>query len=131
MRTTTHEKQIEKFKSKIEVQSNNCWHYIGTRDNSGYGIFSYSPGNKKIGAHRFSAKYLDNKVIDNLLVCHTCDNPCCVNPAHLFVGTYQDNKNDQIAKGRQPKGKTHGMFGKTHSEETKNKMSISHTKLKE
>ncbi len=114
------EKRIEQFKNKIDPQASGCWHYIGAHDRNGYGIFSIK--GKQIGAHRFSAKYLANKTIDQLIVCHKCDNPGCVNPDHLFVGTTQDNKNDQIAKGRQPSGQTHGMFGRKHLPETIEKM---------
>ena len=113
--------RLERFLSKVEKLDSGCWNWLGTLDNDGYGRFNFD--SKQSSAHRFSAKYLGNNVIDKMIVCHKCDNPQCVNPDHLFVGTIQDNKNDQIRKGRQPTGSNHGMFGRKHSLETIQKMS--------
>ena len=118
-------KNLEKFLSKVEKLDSGCWHWSGTLDNDGYGRFNFD--GKQSSAHRYSAKYLGNKHIDKMIVCHKCDNPQCVNPDHLFVGTIQDNKNDQIRKGRQPVGSNHGMFGRKHSSETIQKMSAART----
>ena len=117
---------LEKFFEKVEKQQSGCWEWQGLTDNNGYGRFNFD--GKQSSAHRFSAKYLGNSIIDKMIVCHKCDNPGCVNPDHLFVGTIQDNKNDQIRKGRQPAGPTHGMFNKKHSKETIEKMSAARTR---
>lgn len=75
-----------------------CWAWSGTLDSYGYGVLSFK--RKMLKAHRISYE-IHNKVIDEeLLVCHKCDNPSCVNPEHLFQGTSKDNTWDMIAKGR-------------------------------
>ena len=101
----------------IKVDGNDCWIWQGNRDKENYGSSKWG------GAHRFSAMlFLDFDINSKLLVCHHCDNPPCVNPDHLFIGTYQDNTNDMLNKGRY----INGMLDKKHSEDAKTRMSISH-----
>lgn len=71
-----------------------CWVWTGPTTDKGYGKF------KNTTAYRYSYELLVGPVPDRLHVLHRCDNPPCVNPAHLFVGTHQDNMRDKIAKGR-------------------------------
>jgi len=80
-----------------------CWIWEGRKDKDGYGIL----WNKKaIKAHRYSMELHGNKVPHDMLACHHCDNPPCVNPEHLFIGTNLDNVQDSIKKGRRSKNKS-------------------------
>jgi DNA-binding XRE family transcriptional regulator len=59
---------------------------------------------KRKSVHRVMFELHNGEIPDKILVCHTCDNPACINPDHLFLGTNQDNVNDKLAKNRQAKG---------------------------
>lgn len=93
-------KQELRFRDNIIFLDNfSCWFWIGSLfENSGYGRFSinsvYYP------SHRIMYKLQYDKDIADKLICHTCDNPTCCNPAHLFEGTHKDNIQDCIKKGR-------------------------------
>ena len=75
-----------------------CWPYTGSRRGNGYGRLRLF-GKYEL-AHRVAYRLTAGDIPDALHVCHRCDNPPCCNPAHLFVGTHQDNMNDKVAKGR-------------------------------
>lgn len=75
-----------------------CWLWIGGKNQHGYGqIQNYD---KKMEVHRFSWIHLVGEIEGGLFVLHRCDNPACVNSAHLFLGTQRDNMLDMRAKGR-------------------------------
>ena len=104
MRTTE-----QRFFIKVDKQSTlhpyspelgNCWHWKGFKNRQGYGEFFFN--GKKRSAHRCSWRIFNGEIPDGLFVCHSCDNPSCVNPSHLFIGSAKDNSRDMVLKGRQP-----------------------------
>lgn len=83
-----------------------CWEFLGSVDEDGYGLCSaVVAGTRK--AHRLSA-WLVGEDIENKVVMHMCDNPRCVNPSHLLVGTHRDNEFDKDVKKRRLIGEDHG-----------------------
>jgi hypothetical protein len=100
----TREQAVAAFWSKVDVKgSDECWNWKGANNGKkGYGKLKWF--GRFISAHRL-AFFLSGGVLpEGMSVLHTCDNPCCVNPIHLFVGTNRDNVDDCIGKGRQAKG---------------------------
>lgn len=90
------------------VKEGNCWRWTMAKLASGYGVMPVS-GAKKEYVHRISWELHNHKTIPpGMLVCHTCDNPWCVNPDHLVLGTRQDNGRDMVSKGRWRHEKSNG-----------------------
>ena len=87
----------KRFWDKVD-KSGDCWDWRGAVTDRGYGHFW--DGNKKVRSHRFVYTLLMGFIPDGMYVCHHCDNPGCVKPSHLFLGTQRDNIQDSIAKGR-------------------------------
>lgn len=88
---------------------NGCWEWSGALDPRGYGVMWFARRSR--GVHRIMAHlFLGLPWKSDLDVCHKCDNPKCVNPVHLFIGTASDNMQDSIAKGRMG-SKTHCKLG--------------------
>jgi hypothetical protein len=102
---------LTRFWSKVEVTSS-CWLWRGSLNHGGYGALNIQ--GKMVYAHRFSYELHHGLIPTSLLVCHTCDIRCCVNPDHFFLGTIADNLRDMRDKGRQAKGDRHGQ--RTHPE---------------
>lgn len=94
--------QISNLKLNTVEDANGCWIWQYAKIPGGYGL-TWMNG-KKIMTHRCSWELHNGEIPDGLCVCHHCDVPSCVNPAHLFVGTTQDNVNDKMTKGRQARG---------------------------
>lgn len=80
------------------IKKDDCWNWIGSIGKNGYGYFSKN--SKAASAHRVSWEIHNGQIPDGLCVLHKCDNRKCVNPDHLFIGTYYDNIHDKINKGR-------------------------------
>jgi hypothetical protein len=92
------ENPFTRFWAKVE-KGPGCWAWTASRDKDGYGQFWFREKMRK--AHVASFLMHVGEVPDGTQVCHTCDNPWCVRPEHLFAGTHQDNVNDKVTKGRQ------------------------------
>lgn len=110
MRKYTTEEYISAFWDKVLIKSpDECWNWQAGKTSDGYG--KYGSHKRNILAHRFSWELHFGKIPDGLNVCHSCDNPACCNPKHLFIGTQQDNVTDRENKGRgnRAKGEMHGM----------------------
>jgi hypothetical protein len=92
-----------RFWQRVRKDQDGCWRWTGhCRRTNGYGTIRISEQSKL--AHRVSWEMANGPIPDGTFVCHRCDNPPCVNPAHLFLGTVADNAADMVAKGRQAKG---------------------------
>ncbi len=100
---TMSQKDIDRFWSMVSKQgSGDCWEWTAGTYRRGYGAFHLN--NRSFGAHRI-AYYLAMGIDpQGLCVCHSCDNPPCCNPAHLWTGTHLDNNLDMKAKGRLEQG---------------------------
>lgn len=100
--------QIVRFWAKVAIANENeCWNWTASLSSSGYGRFNVN-GENRIAA-RVSWEIHYGEIKNKLHVLHKCDNPSCVNPKHLYLGTHQDNMRD-----RQIKGRTHRHLGITN-----------------
>lgn len=98
------ETRLSNFWAKVDKESSNagCWLWTGAKQGGRkgrYGAFQMGWKTQK-RAHRLSFEIANGPIPDGMMVCHSCDTPLCVNPAHLFLGTAKDNADDMSAKNR-------------------------------
>lgn len=105
---------VDRFYSFVD-KVGPCWLWLGGKSTTGYGHFWVD--GKTVGAHRFSYELAHGEFDKELFVCHHCDNPPCVNPEHLFLGTNSDNQLEWNSKFEHVKGykcKPHNYRGYIH-----------------
>jgi hypothetical protein len=109
--TLMDDKDIRRFNAKVEKSDNpeDCWIWQGAKNVQGYGVFYHDK--RQVGAHRFSyalanndasavQRITGNRAFGKVYVLHSCDNPACVNPDHLRLGSANDNAADMKARNR-------------------------------
>ena len=86
----------------------NCWEWTGKLTSTGYARVPFAWEGRRAARYSYHLN-IDKNFNRNLFVCHTCDNPLCVKPEHLFLDTCQGNVTDKTRKARQARGTTHGL----------------------
>lgn len=113
----------ERFWARTDKKSKDeCWLWQAMRTKYGYGVISNGEG-FKVRAHRYSWELHNNlKIPKGMVIRHTCDNPPCVNPGHLLLGTQGENVQDMVDRRRQQKGEGHAHSRLTKREVDKIRM---------
>lgn len=102
MVTRIYKDDKKRLISKCRVdETTGCWNWIGSLNIGGYGVIDFKTRPYK--AHRLSYELHVGPIMPGLIICHTCDNPPCVNPDHLYAGTYQDNSDDRFSDEPKPR----------------------------
>lgn len=91
----------ERFWALVDIKGpDECWPWLGSLSEKGYGKFMEVPRQSPVRAHRKAYELENGPIPTDMLICHSCDNPPCCNSNHLFVGTCKDNTQDMMIKGR-------------------------------
>lgn len=107
------------FMKKVQAgPPDQCWEWTGYRDHRGYGQFGNRSSGRPFRAPRIAYQMHFGEIPKGLFVCHKCDNPPCVNPAHLFLGDAKTNNGDRRKRLRGPRGEQH-IFSKLTEKEVK------------
>lgn len=93
--------EVRFWANVLRGADNECWEWQGVRMRTAFPYGRIGQGHNVLLAHRVSWELHNGPILDGLFVLHHCDNPPCVNPAHLFLGTHGDNMRDMASKGRQ------------------------------
>ena len=110
-----------RFFTKVEKAPSGCWEWIASKTADGYGQFRYPTSTSTTKrAHRASYDYFYGGIPEGKQVNHHCDNPGCVNPAHLYAGTQQENVDDLMARGRHRGTTPRATCNKGHERSTEN-----------
>lgn len=108
MSGVSHSTTFQRWADKVRV-GDGCWEWTAsTYPPYGYGMFSVQTSDGKwrpVRAHRASYELFVGDIPEGMFVCHSCDNPGCVKPSHLFIGSHEDNMADMFAKGRSKRGR--------------------------
>jgi hypothetical protein len=91
---------LDRLMSRVIFGLSDCWHFCGSRNQGGYGRLTVD-GRMQV-VHRLSYELFVGRIPDGMFVCHRCDNPSCINPDHLWLGTRSENAIDCFRKGRHP-----------------------------
>ena len=90
-----------RFWRKVDKRGpDDCWNWTAAKNHAGYGIFCFGGRSTSGLAHRFSYELRYGKIEEGLFCLHKCDNPACVNPNHIYLGTHIENARDRVIRGR-------------------------------
>lgn len=102
----TPEQSLRYWSKVNKASEDECWEWSGARNGKGYGQFGLN--GKSTSTHRISYTIHHGEIPDGMIICHLCNNPPCVNPRHLYLGTAHDNMRQAVNEGRlAPQRKTH------------------------
>lgn len=108
----------ERFWAKVNKIEGGCWEWTAYKMRQGYGVLilgSRTDGSRRTElAHRVSYTLAYGDFPEDQVICHSCDNPACVRPQHLFIGSQADNMLDMREKGRSTKGRPSHLRGTAH-----------------